>query len=124
MKFVHFWSAAIVFVAMFLSASTAKADGDAARGQTVFGKCAACHAPSMQNKVGPGLADVVGRKAGTVAGFNYSPALMAFGKSWDEQTLDTFLAGPMKLVPGTRMPIALPGAQDRADVIAYLKTLQ
>jgi cytochrome c len=114
---------AAIVAFLFYGISLAWADGDVAHGQVVFGKCALCHNATAQAKIGPGLAGVVGRKAGSVPGFNYSPALVAFGKTWDEQTLDTFLSGPMKLVPGTRMPIALPSSQDRVDVIAYLKSL-
>jgi cytochrome c len=95
--------------------------GDAAKGKTVFGRCTACHTVTAQNKVGPGLAGVVGRTAGTVEGFRYSKALPASGIVWDEARLDAFLAAPAKTVPGTSMLVNLPGAQDRADVIAYLK---
>jgi cytochrome c len=102
----------------------ALADGDAARGQTLFSRCSACHTVTEQNKLGPHLSGVVGRVAGTLAGYTYSKAMAAYGKTWDETTLDTFLAGPGKAVPGTKMaapPISNP--QDRADLIAYLKTV-
>ena len=115
-----------VLAAAFLLASTiqpTRADGDPARGEAVFKRCAACHAATTQNRVGPGLAAVVGRPAASVAGFKYSPALTASGLSWDEATLDRFLETPAKLVPGTRMSLALPKADDRQDVIAFLKTL-
>ena len=115
-----------VLAATFLLASTiqpTRADGNPARGETVFKRCAACHAATTQNRVGPGLAAVVGRPAASAAGFRYSPALTASGLSWDDATLDRFLEAPAKLVPGTKMTIALPKADDREDVIAYLKTL-
>ena len=104
--------------------SPALADGDTARGQTLFSRCSACHTVTDQNKLGPHLSGVFGRVAGTVAGYTFSKAMVAYAKPWDETTLDAFLAGPAKAVPGTKMaapPIA--NAQDRADVIAYLKTL-
>jgi len=99
------------------------ADADPGRGKTVFGRCSGCHATTAQNKVGPHLAGVFGRTAGTVAGFRYSKAMAGSGSVWNEQTLDAFLAAPTKTLPGTSMAVGLPNAQDRADVIAYLKTL-
>ena len=91
-----------------------------------FAPCAACHSvePGM-NGVGPSLAGVVGRKAGTLAGFSYSPAMQAYGKTWDDATLDAYLTSPAKTVPGTRMTYVGQGdPAKRAEVIAYLKTLK
>ena len=91
-----------------------------------FGQCAACHSvePGM-NGVGPSLAGVVGRKAGSVSGFAYSEANKASGLTWDEKTLDTYLTNPMKMVPGTKMTFAgLPDPAQRKAVIEYLKTLK
>jgi cytochrome c len=97
--------------------------GDAARGKTVFARCAACHDLNTGAiRMGPSLKGVVGRKAGTFANFSYSAGMKSKGVTWGPDTLDTFLTAPMKYVPGTRM--AFPGLsnpQDRADVIAYLK---
>lgn len=115
-----------VLAATLLLASTlqpTRADGDPARGENVFKRCTACHAATTQNRVGPSLAGVVGRPAASVAGYKYSPALAASGLTWEEATLDRFLEAPAKLVPGTRMSIAVPKVDDRRDVIAYLKTL-
>jgi cytochrome c len=103
--------------------SSAQAGGDAAHGKTLFGRCAACHSATTQNKVGPGLAGVFGRPAGTVPNFRYSKAMVGYAKRWDDQTLDSFLAAPAKAVPGTTMMITVPSASDRADIIAYLKTI-
>ncbi len=111
--------AAIVLAA----ASSAVAAGDPVKGKAVFEQCLGCHALSGPSFAAPSLAGVVGRKAGTAPGFQYSQAMVAYGKVWDDQTLDPFLADPGKAVPGTSMPVGLDGAQDRADVIAYLKTL-
>ena len=113
--------------ATFMLASTiqpTRADGDPARGETVFKRCAVCHAATTQNRVGPGLAGVVGRPAASVPGYKYSPALTVSGLSWDDSTLDRFLEAPAKLVPGTKMTIAVPKADDREDVIAFLRTLE
>ena len=91
-----------------------------------FGQCAACHAVAAgQHGIGPSLAGVVGRKAGSLAGFSYSDAMKNSGKTWDEATLDTFLTNPMSNVPGTRMSYM--GQSDpakRKAVIDYLKTLK
>lgn len=108
---------------LLCAASTAWADGDAAKGKTLFGRCSGCHTITDQNRAGPHLSGVFGRVAGTVQGARYSKALAGSGIVWSDQTLDQFLAGPSKAVPGTTMGISLPNAQDRADIIAYLKTL-
>jgi cytochrome c len=116
-------SLALAF-ATAMGAGAAHADGDAANGEKIFAKCKACHTVEAgKNKVGPSLAGVVGRKAGTAEGFNYSDAMKNSGLTWDEATLNTYLTGPKKLVPGTKMAFpGLPNEQDRLDVIAYLKS--
>jgi cytochrome c len=108
--------------------SAAAADGDAAKGEKVFKKCKACHVvDSDKNKVGPTLAGVVGRAAAGVESYTkYSKAMQAKaaeGLVWDEASLDAYLAKPKDFVPKTKM--AFPGLkkeQDRADIIAYLKS--
>lgn len=105
------------------SSAPVLADGDPVRGRTVFSQCSGCHTTTIKDNVGPHLAGVFGRTAGTVAGFSYSKAMAASGTVWNESTLDAFLAAPSNAIPGTSMPIALPRAEDRVDVIAYLKTL-
>lgn len=101
------------------------AQQSAAEGERVFRtQCAACHSVEAgQNRVGPHLAGVVGRKAGGVEGARYSPALKASAMVWDEETLEAFLANPRETVPGTTMTIGVRNADQRAAVIAYLKTL-
>ena len=96
------------------------AAGDAARGAKVYQDCMICHTLD-QNEIGPRHRDVFGRKAGSVAGYDYSAALKASGIVWDETTLDKWLTGPPALVPGTKMMFSVDDAQDRADVIAFLK---
>src|SRR6266436_768239 len=117
--------AAIVLASGSLCYGQAQAAGDAAAGKTVFAnQCASCHTIEVgKNGFGPSLAAVVGRKAGRLAGFNYSPAMAQAGLTWDEKTLDAFLTSSTKAVPGTSMSVALPNATDRANVIAYLETL-
>lgn len=108
-----------------LATSTAGAAGDAAAGKEVFARCAACHSTTPgENKIGPSLAGVFGRKSGSEAGYSYSPALKASSITWDEHTLDQFLANPAADVHGTKMFISVPDAADRQNVIAYLKTLK
>lgn len=100
------------------------ASADAAKGETVFKKCAACHKLDGSNAVGPHLDGVVGRATGSVADFKYSSAMAGHGGNWDENTLYAFLQSPKTAVPGTAMAFAgLPKSEDRANVIAYLKGL-
>lgn len=98
--------------------------GDATKGEQVFAVCKTCHvAEAGVNRVGPSLWGVVGRKAGTIANFKYSPANKNSGLVWTEDQLFTYLEAPQKVVKGTYMAYAgLKPAQDRADLIAYLKT--
>lgn len=114
--------AALVSAAPVLAAPPAP--NPAVKGKLIFLRCAACHAVSASapKKVGPHLEGVVGRASGSVAGFNYSPAMRKAALKWDEATLDKWLTRPAGLVPGTAMVFAgLPSAEDRKAVIAYLK---
>ncbi len=93
-------------------------------GEIVFKKnCAVCHTLDVgKNKIGPSLAGVLGRKAGSVPGFTYSAANKSSGDRWDEQTLDTYLTDPRKFMPGTKMVFAgLKNPEDRKALIEYLK---
>lgn len=75
-----------------------------------------------KNKIGPSLAGVVGRKAGSISGFAYSAANKNSGDTWDEQTLDAYLTDPRKFIPGTKMVFAgLKNPEDRRALIEYLK---
>ncbi len=102
----------------------ASLNGDPARGERVFAQCRACHvADPGVNRVGPSLHGVVGRTAGSVEGFRYSAANRNSGLVWSEEQLFTYLEAPQRTIPGTTMAFAgLRNPQDRADVIAYLKT--
>jgi cytochrome c len=117
---------AAVFAAALVAAGAARADGDAEAGKNVFKKCHACHnvGEGAKNAVGPELNGVVGRKAGTAEGYNYSEANKNSGITWDAATLDVYLKNPKEKVPGTKMAFpGLPSDKDRADVIAYLSTM-
>lgn len=104
-----------------LSAPALAQAGDAGRGKTLFQqRCAMCHSVAPKGTgVGPNLAGVVGRKAGTT-GFSYSPAVKNSGLVWDRATLDSYLTAPMKKIPGARMAVSTPAAADRRDIILYL----
>jgi cytochrome c len=108
-------------VALALVAGSAGAKGDPARGEQLYARCAACHALAY-DRVGPHHCGLIGRKAGTVAGFDYSPAMKKSGIVWTARTLNRFLADPARLVPGTTMTYAgIPDPKERADLIAYLE---
>jgi cytochrome c len=97
---------------------------DAAAGEKTFVICRACHqiGPGAQNALGPVLNGVVGRKAGTYPGYEYSPANKNSGIVWTPEELDKYLAAPQKVVPGTKMIFpGLPQEKQRKDVIAYLE---
>jgi cytochrome c len=94
-------------------------------GRILFARCGICHALTAEKskgKQGPTLAGLFGRKAGTVPGFKYSPAMRAKDVVWSEATLDVYLTKPKAYVPGTTMIFSgLRRKADRADLIAYLK---
>src|SRR5258706_16415731 len=98
---------------------------DAASGKQAFAQCAACHAVDATNGLGPSLQGIVGRKAGVLSGFRYSRAMKNAGIAWDDKNLDAYLTDPQKLVPGNVMPFSgVADAKQRADLIAYLKTVK
>jgi cytochrome c len=122
---VKYALSAAVMVATLVAATAARADGDAEAGKQVFKKCHACHnvGEGARNAVGPVLNGIVGRKAGTYEGYNYSEANKSSGITWDAATLDDYLKDPKAKVPGTKMAFpGLPNEKDRANVIAYLAT--
>jgi cytochrome c len=94
--------------------------GDPGRGEILYQGCMDCHSIDKDD-VGPRHRGVVGRRAGSIAGFDYSKALKNSGLTWDEATLDRWLIDPGALVPGTRMFYEVEKPQDRADLIAFLK---
>jgi cytochrome c2 len=117
----------VLLLLLGFAAPSPGAAGDAGRGERAFQRCFACHSvdpgetASLQ---GPSLVGVVGRRAASVPGFEYSAAMRekaAAGLVWDAASLDRYLADPESVVPGTRMSIPpVRDEQERADLIAYL----
>jgi len=98
---------------------------DAAAGGMAFQQCAECHSPGASDGNGPGLKGIAGRKAGAKDGFIYSPAMKKSTVVWDDKTLDAFLKDPRVVVPGTTMAYGGDDdAKERADLVAFLKTLK
>lgn len=112
-------------VAMMVLAGPAVAqDGDAAAGEQVFRQCAACHTVEPgPRRAGPHLAGIVGRQAGTVEDFRYSPAMQDADFVWTEESLVAYSTDPRGFLPGTSMMVGLRDPADAADLLAYLKTL-
>lgn len=118
---------AIALIATVLTSSLAVAQtaGNATNGKALFDqRCSLCHALNGQAAAGPSLGGVVGNKAAaTSSDYAYTKELRASNLTWDIVTLDRYLADPMRTVPGTSMPINIPDAIERRDVIAYIATL-
>jgi cytochrome c len=116
-----------MFMVLLMSAVPATAAGDPKRGERLFQRCYACHSvnPADKDLPGPNLHAVIGRPAGSVPGFDYSPAFRARARQglvWSEPQLEAFLADPQALIPKNRMSFfGLKSAEDRRDLIAYLK---
>ena len=106
------------------AASQTTPAGDAGAGRQVFRKCQACHSlDAGKNGLGPSLAGIVGEKAGTVSGYNFSAAMKASNLVWDAATLDAYLTDPQKVVPGNKMPFpGLKTERERSAVVALLAT--
>lgn len=101
--------------------ASAVAPGDPVRGEALYARCLACHALAY-DRTGPKHCGLFGRRAGSVPGFRYSPAMAQANVVWDAKTLDRFLADPIGMVPGTAMGYAgIADPQERADLIAWLR---
>ena len=97
--------------------------GDIAHGEKVFKKCSACHmvAADGKNMIGPNLWGVIGRNAGSITDYNYSKAMIAYGKEWTFEEMNAYLIKPQAYIKGTKMAFAgLRKEKDRASVIKYL----
>ena len=98
--------------------------GDAERGSALFERrCSGCHAADSDRE-GPHLRGAYGRRAGSVSGFHYSSAIRNSGVTWADATLDTWLRDSDSMLPGSAMGFSVPKAQDRSDLVAFLKSLR
>ena len=115
----------LTFLLMSAIAPARAADDPASKGEAAFNNtCRTCHSwKAGDNRLGPSLAGIVGRKAGQQGGFAYSAAMKGSGVTWDEKTLDAFIANPETVVQGSNMkPYAgIPDATVRSEIIAFLK---
>ncbi len=115
---------------LFAMTAPSLAAGDAEAGKAAFAKCGICHqvGPNAQTLVGPELNGIVGRKAASVEGFAYSPGMKKLGDEgyvWTEEHIDSWIADPKAMLPTSMMALAfqgIPDADERANIIAYLKT--
>jgi cytochrome c len=99
--------------------------GDIAHGEKTFKKCSACHmiAADGKNKIGPNLWSVIGRTAGSVSDYKYSKAMVAYGKEWTFEEMNSYLIKPQAYVKGTKMAFAgLRKEKDRASVILFINS--
>jgi cytochrome c len=89
-------------------------------------RCAICHSviKGKAGGVGPNLAGVMGRKSGAASGYAYSAGMKKANIVWNAATLDRYMAAPAKMVPGTKMVIAISDAKQRAALIAYLASVK
>jgi len=121
-------SGAVVVAAISLAIVRAAPQADPSAGQGVFSqKCASCHTvtPDLAHGLlGPNLVGVVGRTAGTMAGWDFSPALKESKVTWTEENLNKWLTDSTAFAPGAQMELKVPSRIEREDVIAYLKTLK
>lgn len=115
---------ALPLLGVLAASPVSAADEATGGGEGAFNNaCRTCHSVKPgENRLGPGLAGVTGRKAGIADGFNYSPAMKSSGVTWDEKTLDAFIANPDAVVPGSNMKpyTGMADAAVRASIIAYL----
>jgi len=110
-----------VVVLLLLAACARAQAAGTADGQALYeSRCVGCHSLD-HDRIGPRHRGLFGRKAGSVAGFEYSPALRASRIVWSAQSLERWLAGPERLIPGQRMNYSVPDPADRAALIAYLE---
>ncbi len=115
------WTHRTVALFALVYAAGAQAEGDAGHGQRLFeSRCIACHSIES-NRVGPALRGVFGRRAGAAPGYDYSVAVSSSKLVWTARNLDRWLTNPEQLIPGQRMGYRVDDANDRADLIAYLR---
>jgi cytochrome c len=115
---------AVTIVAAMSTMSAMASAQDLDNGKSVFNKCRACHqiGEGAKNLVGPVLNGLIGRKAGTIEGFNYSDANKNSGITWDDATFREYIKNPKAKIPNTKMVfIGLSDEKDAEDLLAFLK---
>ena len=115
----------LLVLSMVLAQSLPASAQDAALGEKTFLKCKACHqiGEGARNGVGPNLNGLIGRKSGSVEGYNYSEANKGSGLTWDEDTFRDYIKNPKAKIPGTKMVFAgIAKDEDIDNLIAYFKT--
>lgn len=117
------FTALAINVIALTTAPGSAASGDAARGKVLYDtRCVACHSMD-DNLVGPAHRGVYGRRAGSAQGYEYSISVSNSHIRWTERTLDRWLANPEGLIPGQKMGYSVPNPKERADLIAFLKSI-
>jgi cytochrome c len=112
---------ALALAVALVAGAAPGAEGNPSRGEQLYARCLACHALAY-DRVGPRHCGLLGRRAGSVPGFEYSAAMKKSGIVWTAKALDRFLADPLRVVRGTTMTYAgVADAAERADLIAYLR---
>ena len=117
----------LMAAAVAMGATAAQASGNAAAGKQVFARCAICHSNTKgaPHKIGPNLWGVIGRKAGTQPGFNYSAAMKKADFTWTDEKIEAYVMHPQQVVPGNKMPFGgLSSHKQAENLAAYLDTLK
>jgi cytochrome c len=113
-------TAGVAALSILAPRASAQSAGDVTRGHALYeSRCGGCHSLDA-NRTGPRHRGVVGRAVASAPGYDYSPALRRVGGTWTAGRLDTWLQGPQRMAPGTRMYLSVPDAGQRRDIIAYL----
>jgi cytochrome c len=117
-------SVCATLLAGLATAASAQPAGDPVAGRAAYeARCGGCHSVDA-DRVGPRHAGLIGRRAGSVPGYDYSPALARSRLVWDARNLDRWLQNPEALIPGQQMGYRLEDAAVRADIVAFLGTLR
>jgi cytochrome c len=123
-----FVRAAVMVGAMLVSACDEGKSLDAAaiaRGKKIASSCGTCHSLTEErNRIGPHLVSVLGRKAGTVPGYDYSAAMKQYAQEWTPERTAAFLEDPLRVVPGTKMGTTPLRPKEASDLVTYLRSLE